>query len=403
MLPVKISDDFFWVGSVNFDCVDFHGYSRSPRGTTHNAYVLKDKKNVLFDTVKQEHMPDMVHYLKNTINPEDIDYFVIHHTELDHSGGLEEMLRLCRPEKVFCSPMGYKSLEKHFDVSGWPLQAVKTGESINCGKNTIRFIEAPMLHWPDSMVSHIPEKKLLISNDIFGQNYATMERFADQVSPEIWEHTLREYYHNIILPYSGQVLKFLDAIRAPGMDIAMIAPDHGLVMRGEHAPRVLDLYRQYAEQKPKRRGLVVYDTMWHSTEKMAACIAAGLCESGVPSRIMPVKNFHPSLIMTELSQCGILAVGSPTHNNTVLQAVAGLLTYIKGLRPKNRLGAAFGSFGWSGEGAKDIVAWLESMKFEQPVPAVSCQYRPSADILEQCRGMGQALGRRLDEVLAGSD
>jgi flavorubredoxin len=377
MNPLEIKKDVFWVGAVDYGSRDFHGYAISPLGTTYNAYVIKDEKNVLFDTVKAPFSSVMQCRLAHVLDPCKIDYIVVNHVELDHAGALPDMINACKPEKIFCSPMGQKALEAHFDISGWPVEVVKTGDSISIGKRSIHFIETRMLHWPDSMLSYIPEDKLLIANDAFGQNIASSERFSDEIDRSVLEHAMLEYYHNIVLPFSQQVLKVLEQIAELQLDIDMIAPDHGLIFRGQEEVRhALSAYKKFALQQPQKRAAIIYDTMWHSTETMAYAIAEGLASVDVPSRIMPLKDKHHSIVMTEVARCGLVVVGSPTHNNGILPAVAGMLTYMKGLRPQNRIGAAFGSFGWSGESVTVISDWLESMGMELPVPPVKDKFVP---------------------------
>lgn len=398
MQPLEIKKDIFWVGAVDYGSRDFHGYSLSPQGTTYNAYVVKDEKNVLFDTVKAPFTSTMLCRLAHVMDPKEIDYIVINHAELDHAGALPELIAACQPEKIFCSPMGLRSLEAHFDISGWPLEAKKSGESLSIGKRTVHFLETRMLHWPDSMFSYIAEDKLLISNDAFGQNIACSERFADEIPRLVLDRAMQEYYHNIVLPYSQQVLKVLDQVAELKLDIGMIAPDHGLIFRTrEDVRHVLETYRDFALQKPRKRAVIIYDTMWHSTEKMAYAIAEGLQAAGVPHRIMDLKSNHHSAVMTELANCGLVIVGSPTHNNSVLPSVAGMLTYMKGLRPQNRIGAAFGSFGWSGECVNIITDWLTLMNMEQPVRPVKAKYVPGHDVMQECFSMGKALGEALTE------
>lgn len=398
MQSLAIKKDVYWIGAVDYASRDFHGYSLSPQGTTYNSYVVRDEKNVLFDTVKTEFTGTMLCRLANLMNPADIDYIVVNHVELDHAGALPRLIELCKPEKVFCSPMGQRAIEAHFgkEWQNWPLEVVKTGDSISIGKRSIHFIETRMLHWPDSMLSFIPEDKLLISNDAFGQNIASSERFADEINREVLNHAMTEYYHNIVLPYSQQVLKVLAQVAELRLDIDMIAPDHGLIFRGkEDVQYALDTYRRFAEQKPQKRAVIVYDTMWHSTQKMAYAIAEGLNSVGVPSRIMDMKDNHHSAVMTEVARCGLVIVGSPTHNNGILPYVSAMLTYMKGLRPQNRIGGAFGSFGWSGECVKVISEALAGMGFELPVDPVKVKFVPGHEVLGQCTAMGSALGEAL--------
>ena len=396
MRPIEIKKDIFWVGGVDYASRDFHGYSLSPQGTTYNAYLVKDEKNVLFDTVKDEFTSTLLCRLAHIIEPSKVDYIVVNHVELDHAGALPELVKACKPEKIFCSPMGLKALEAHFDISGWPIEVKKSGDTLCIGKRTVHFLETRMLHWPDSMFSYIAEDKLLISNDAFGQNIACSERFADELSRAHIDRAMQEYYHNIVLPFSSQVLKVLDQVAEMGLEIDMIAPDHGLIFRGkEEVAYAIETYREYALQKTNKRAVIVYDTMWHSTERMAYAIAEGLQAVGVPYRIMNLKTNHHSAVMTEVAKCGLVIVGSPTHNNGILPSVAGMLTYMKGLRPQNRLGAAFGSFGWSGECVKAISEWLDLIGFEQPVEAVKHKFVPGHETGKQCFEMGKALGEAL--------
>ncbi|MDL2210502.1 FprA family A-type flavoprotein [Desulfovibrio sp. OttesenSCG-928-O18] len=396
MKPLAIKDDIYWVGAVDYSSRDFHGYSRSPLGTTYNAYLVKDEKIALFDTVKAESLELMLRRIREVTDPERIDYLVVNHVELDHSGCLPELVALCKPEKIFCSTMGLQSMNGYFDTTGWPIETKKTGDTLSLGKRTVHFLEARMLHWPDSMFSYLAEDKLLIANDAFGQNIACSERFADEVDRDLLEHAMKEYYHNIVQPYAPQVLKVLKQVGDLGLEIDMIAPDHGVIFRGaEDAAFALEAYRRYATPVWKKRAIITFDTMWHSTEKMACAIGEGLYAAGVPYRILPLKANHHSAVMTELAEAGAVFVGSPTHNNGILPGVADLLTYMKGLRPQMKMGAAFGSFGWSGEGPRMVHEWLEKMGFELPMEPISCKYSPKDDVLEKCFTMGKTMGEAL--------
>lgn len=398
MKPLAIKDDIYWVGAVDYSSRDFHGYSRSPQGTTYNAYLVKDEKNTLFDTVKAESLELMLQRIREIMNPEDIDYLVVNHVELDHSGCLAALVDICKPEKIFCSTMGLQSMAGYFDTDGWPVEAVKTGDTLSLGKRTVHFLETRMLHWPDSMFSYLAEDKLLISNDAFGQNIACSERFAEEIDREVLEHAMKEYYHNIVQPFAPQVLKTLAQAAELKLDIDMVAPDHGLIFRGkEDCAFALETYRRYATPVWKKRALITYDTMWHSTEKMAFALGDGLNAAGIPYRILPVKANHHSAVITELADCGGVIVGTPTHNNGIMPGVADLLTYMKGLRPQKKMGMAFGSYGWSGEGPRIINELLQAMKFETPFDPITCKFAPKQDVLEQCFQAGKAFGQALAE------
>ncbi len=396
MKPVLLTDDVYWIGAVDFNKRNFHGYSRSPQGTTYNAYLVRDEKNVIFDTVDLDYAKTMLCRAAHIMPLDKIDYIVINHTEKDHAGALEKLVARCKPEKIFTSVMGKKFMQAQFNTEGWPIETVKTGDSICIGKRHIHFIETRMLHWPDSMFSYIPEDKLLISNDAFGQNIASTERYADQIDPSRMLKAIKEYYYNIVLPFSPQVLNTLAAAEKLQLDIEMIAPDHGLIWRGKDQVNfILSTYRELAEQKPALRAVIVYDSMWDSTARMAASIGSGLDDEGIPYRLIDLRQNHHSDVMTELADCGAVIVGSPTHNNTFMPAIADTLTYIKGLRPQNRIGAAFGSYGWSGEAPKQIQEWLASMNMELPAAPLRMQFSPKHHQLSECVALGRTVAQAL--------
>ena len=400
MRPVELKKDIYWVGAVDFDIRNFHHYSRSPEGSTYNAYLVCDEKKVLFDTVNAHEFETLVKHISEITDPESIDYIVCNHLEQDHSGALPRIVKLCKPEKIFCSPMGYKSMTNIYNTEGWPIEIVKDGDRLNIGKRNVTFLETRMLHWPDSMVSYLEEDKVLFSNDAFGQNIASSFRFADECDRTVLYDSMKRYYYNIVLPYSPQVLKTLPIVES--LDIDMIAPDHGLIHRGEKSVKfIVDMYRQMAEQKPQQRAMVIYDTMWHSTEKMAYAVCSGLEEVGVPTRLMSVKSNHHSEIMTELANCGAVIAGSPTHNNTIMPLMASTLTYMKGLRPQNRVGGAFGSFGWSGESAKVLHEMLASMGMDMPADFVKCNWTPRHEALRACVELGKTVGEALKKKCQG--
>lgn len=396
MKPVEISKDVFWIGAVDFNKRNFHGYSRSPHGTTYNSYLIRDEKNVVFDTVDNEYAGTMFCRLAKVLPLEKVDYIVVNHAERDHSGALCQLVERCKPEKIITSATGKRFMEAQFDTTGWPIEVVKTGDSISIGKRSIHFVETKMLHWPDSMVSYVPENKLLITNDIFGQNIASTERYVDQVERAELLHAIKEYYYNIILPFSPLVLKALDLIGGMNLDIEIIAPDHGLIYRNrQDCAFIFNTYRELAEQKPKQRAVVVYDSMWGSTGIMASAIISGLVDEGVECELIDMQKNHHSAVMTALADCGAVLVGSPTHNNSVLPEIAGVLTYMKGLRPWNRVGAAFGSYGWSGESAKQIQECLASMGMELPADPLKIAFVPKHEGLAACHELGVKVAKAL--------
>jgi flavorubredoxin len=352
-----------------------------------------DEKITLFDTVKHTHTEQFLETIAKVVDPSRIDYIVVNHLELDHAGCLPELIAAARPEKIFCSPMGRKSMDSYFHDHGWPVETVATGDSISLGRRTATFLETRMLHWPDNMATYIPEDKLLVSSDAFGQNWATSERFADEVDKTLLLGQLGRYFANIVLPFSPIAAKVIATIEQMGLDIDMIVPDHGLMFRGDDVAWVFEAYKRFIAQKPTMKAVIAYDTMWHSTERMADAIADGLTEEGLATRLMSVKMNHHSDVMTEVLDAGAVVLGSPTHNNGILPVMADLLTYMKGLKPQNKVGGAFGSYGWSGEAVKDLTGWLQAMKFEVVEGQPRIMNRPTADALDACRAYGRTIGQ----------
>ena len=395
MIPVEIKPDVYWVGAVDWDIRDFHGYS-TYKGTTYNTYLILDDKITLVDTVKKEHKDQLVKNISLIIDPAKIDYLIVNHVELDHSGAMMQVVDLIRPEKIFCSPMGQKNMLAYNFPAGYPYETVKTGQSVSLGKKTVQFIETRMLHWPDSMFSYLPDDRLLISSDAFGQHWATSERFDDQVdAAELMAHAAK-YYANILLLYSPLVQKLLGDVQKMGLQIDMIAPDHGLIWR-TRPQAILEAYDRWSRQVTAQKAIIVYDTMWHSTEKMAVAIAEGLVQENISTKIFNLHHNHRSEVMTELLDAKAVICGSSTLNNNLLPRMADILTYMKGLKPLNRIGAAFGSYGWSGEAVGQINHYLEEMKFTIADPGIKVNYGPNADDLQACQALGQKIGRMIQD------
>ncbi len=395
MPPCEVKKDIYWVGAIDWNIRDFHGYS-TYMGTTYNAYLVLDEKVTLFDTVKKPFMSDLIHNIHKIVKPEEIDYLVVNHVEMDHSGNMPEIIERIKPEKVFCSKMAEKGLRAHFHRHDWPLEVVETGTSLSLGNRSVTFLETRMLHWPDSMFSYIPEEKLLISSDAFGQHWATSERFDDEVNTrELMAHAAK-YYANIILLYSRLVQKLIKTVGELGIEIDMIAPDHGLIWRGEPG-RIIEAYDKWSRQEAINKAVIIYDTMWHSTETMANAVADGLVQEGVSVKMMSLKASHRSDVMTEVLDAKAVLFGSPTLNNGLFPTIADMLCYMKGLKPRGKIGAAFGSYGWSGEAVKLMTKAMEEMGFDI-AGSVRIQFVPEHEGLKECVDLGRKVARAMKEA-----
>ena len=392
MKPIEVAEGIYWVGAVDWNIRDFHGYA-TYQGTTYNAYLIMDEKVTLIDTVKKEFADEMLHSISQIVDPKKIDFVISNHTEMDHSGGLPRVMhRIGEDKPLICSQMGYKNLARHFKER-WNYKPVENGEEMSLGKRTLTFMETRMLHWPDSMFTYVKEDKLLFSSDAFGQHYAGYERFDDEIGDAIMPHALK-YFANILLLYSPLVLKLVSKVTEMGLAIDTICPDHGIIWRKE-PQKIIKAYVEWSLQKPRKKALVIYDTMWQSTKKMAESIATAIAEEGVDAKPLHLRSCHRSDVMTEVLDAGAVVVGSPTLNNGLFPTVSDFLTYMKGLRPQNKIGAAFCSYGWSGEAMNLISNELKAMKFDVIDPGVKIQYVPDGKGLEECRQLGRNIGKRL--------
>jgi len=402
MQPVTLKPDIYWVGAVDFNLRNFHHYSRSPQGSTYNAYLVCDEKTVLFDTVSARYYDELVRHISAVVEPQKIDYLVCNHLEQDHSGVLPRIVELCKPEKIFVSPMGEKSISGIYNTEGWPIQVVKDGERLNIGKRNITFLETRMLHWPDSMVSYLEEDKVLICNDIFGQNVASSSRFVDEYDRSLLLRAMKDYYQNIVLPYSPIVLKALDRIASLKLEFDIVAPDHGLIFRTpEDIAFVVNSYRDFAEQKPRLGAVIAYDSIWSATATMASAIGEGLFDEGVPYTMIGMQENHVSAVMNALADASALILGSPTRNNMPMVSMMGLMAHIKGLRPQNLVGATFGTYGWSGEAPRLMAEELASIKVDMVGEPLRAFFAPKAEDLVKCRALGAEVGRALKAKIAG--
>jgi flavorubredoxin len=390
---IKISDHVYWVGAIDWAIRDFHGYA-TRRGSTYNAYLVVGEKIALVDTVKRPFVPELLARVASVVDPGRIDWVIANHAEMDHSGGLPEAVRVIQPEKVLASTNGVSALCSHFDC-GHEITPVKDGESLRLGELTLHFVEARMLHWPDSMATYLAEDQVLLSNDAFGMHLASSERFADQLPAGVLDEEAARYYANILMPLSPLVAKMLEKVRQLGIEIRTIAPSHGPVWRDPG--RIVSHYASWSAGERAEKVVIVYDTMWGSTERMALAIAEGVIAEGVSAKPMSLKANHRSDVAAELLDARALVVGSPTLNNNVFPSVADVLTYLKGLKPRPLVGAAFGSYGWSGEAPKQAAETLSAMKVELVGDPLTTKYVPDGEVLRRCLELGRLLAAKVKE------
>ncbi|GAB6905700.1 FprA family A-type flavoprotein [Desulfosarcina cetonica] len=389
MKPIQIADGVYDVGVIDWNIRDFHGYS-TYRGSTYNAFLIIDEKIALIDTVKAPFADQLISNISQIIDPAKIDVVISNHTEMDHSGSLPKLMQVVGANKpLYCSKMGAKNLAAHFP-DAWDYHPVKDGEELSLGKRTLAFIETRMIHWPDSMFTYLKEDHILFSSDGFGQHYAGCEEFDDQAGEEAMVQA-KKYYANILLLYAPRILKLIEKVVASGIQIDTICPDHGIVWRKEPG-KIIDAYLRWSRQETEEKAVVVYDTMWKSTETMAYAIADGIAATGVMVKPIHIRSSHRSEIMTDVLDAAAVVVGSPTLNNQMFPTVADVLTYMKGLKPIGRIGGVFGSYGWSGEAVKLVAAELEAMNFQMIDGGPRLLYVPGEEGIAACKAYGKQIG-----------
>lgn len=394
----KITDRVYWVGAIDWGLRDFHGYATS-RGSTYNAFLVTgETKTVLIDTVKAPFKEEMMRRIASVVDPQQIDVIVSNHSEMDHSGLLGIVSREVNAETVYASTQGAKALAQHGILDN--AVAVKDGQTLDIGGGTLTFFETRMCHWPDSMVTYLDADKLLFSQDAFGMHLASNERFADQIESGVLNYELTKYYANILMHLAPFIEKALVKLAPLREKIDIVAPDHGPIYRTtDDIDAVLASYARWSSQEKIRKAIVVYDTMWESTAKLARMVAEGISSRGVSVRVLPLSGSHRSDVATELLESAALVVGSPTLNNGLFPTLADCLTYLKGLKPKTLIGAAFGSYGWSGEAPKLLHARLEEMGVKLLQDPYRCRYVPAEDDLVAARQLGEAIGQKvIDEI-----
>jgi len=389
-MVTELTKNVYWVGVVDWGLKTFHGHELSThRGSTYNAYLIRDEKTVLVDTVWGPFQDQLLANIREVVDPSTIDLVVANHSETDHSGSLPAVMREAPEATLVVSKRGAESVEGHYHQP-WPFQKVGTGDKINIGENDLVFVEAPMLHWPDSMFTYLTGHHILMPNDAFGQHYATAFRFNDQVNQqELYEEALK-YYVNILTPFSDRVLKKIDEVLGLGLPVDMIAPSHGVLWRDDPL-QIVKQYQTWAAQEPEPRAAILYDTMWNGTRRMAEAIGAGLADRDVDYKLVHAATTDRNDALVEVFRSRLIVVGSPTLNNDVLPTIAPLLYDLKGLKFKNKLGAAFGSYGWSGEAVKRIEAHFGDCRIPLVREGIRCKWQPRAEDLEACRAFGREL------------
>ncbi|HLG29266.1 MAG TPA: flavodoxin domain-containing protein [Candidatus Brocadiales bacterium] len=396
MNKIKIAEGVYWVGAIDWNARSLHGGNYTAHhGTSYNAYLIIDEKITLVDTVHGQFAEEMIARIKEVIDPVRIDYVVCNHIEPDHSGALPAVMKIIPQAKVICTIRGKEGLLKHY-FGNWNFLTVKTGDEISIGKKTLRFIEASLLHWPDTMFTYIKEDALLLPNDAFGQHFASSQRFADEVEEGIVMDEAAKYYANILMPFASLVVKKLEEIQKSNIQIKTIAPSHGLVWR-ENPEKIINAYLRWAKGEAKKQALVIYETIWGSTEKMAMAILQGIQDDDVEARLYKISATDHSDIIKEVLEAKAILIGSPTVNNSVLPNVASLLEELKELKPTGKIACAFGSYGWGSGAVRTIEEKFKQAGMEIFEPGLTTKWVPDADELKKCHELGKRIAVEINE------
>jgi flavorubredoxin len=392
MDKVTLAEGINWVGVVDWNLRDFHGYV-TRRGATYNAYLISDEKTALVDTVKYLFSTELLRNISEITNPEKIDYIIINHVEMDHSSSLPIIAEHAKNATILASARGKDAIIEHYGAD-FRIETVKTGDELKLGKRTLRFVEAPMLHWPDSMFTYVVEDKILMPNDAFGQHLATSQRFDDEVDEHVLMEEAAIYYANILMPVAPLITRKIQEIIQMGIAPAMIAPSHGIIWRSNPS-KIIKAYLDWSAGLSRNKVVVVYDTMWGSTDKMARAIAEGAISEGVEVKLLKLRASELSEVVTEILDAKAVVVGSPTLNNQMFPTLSSFLTYITGLKPKGKLWSFFGSYGWGGGAVRGMVEAARKAGFEVHEPGIEVKYVPDQEDLKKCFEFGRQIAAKI--------
>ena len=392
MNKISLTEGINWIGVVDWDSRDFHGYV-TRRGTSYNAYLIQDEKIALVDTVKHTFSSELLRNICEFVDPSKIDYIIINHVEMDHSSSLPAIAQHAKNATIVASKRGKDAIAEHYS-SDFEIQVVNTGDTLKLGKRTLSFVEAPMLHWPDSMFTYVVEDKILMPNDAFGQHLASAQRFDDEVDGHVLMEEAATYYANILMPLAPLITRKIQEVVKMGIPIEMIAPSHGVIWRSNPS-KIIKAYADWSSNTSKNKVVIVFDTMWGSTNQMARAIAEGVTSQGVDVKLMKLRAANRTEVMTEILDAKAVVVGSPTLNNGMFPTIGSFLTYATGLKPKGKLWSFFGSYGWGGGAVKNMTEIAQKAGFQTNEQKIEVKFVPESEDLKKCVEFGQQIATKI--------
>jgi flavorubredoxin len=389
----QLKNDIHWVGAVDWNIRNFHSYI-THRGSSYNSYLIVDEKVALIDFVKAPFAEEQVARVTEVIDPKKVNYIVANHAEPDHSGSIRRLLEICPNAEMVATERCINTLRRYYgdDIKATPIEKMP---SLKLGRRSLTFVPVPMAHWPDSMVSYMPEEKLLFSNDAFGQHLASSGRFDDEVDEAELMQEASTYYANILMPLWRSVSRALKALE--GIKIEMIAPSHGVVWRKDPG-KIVSAYQGWVAGVSRKRAVVVYDTMWGSTQILAMAIANGIASKGVEVRVHSLGASPSSDVIADILEAKAVIVGSPTLNNHIFPTVAAFLAYMRGLKPVNKIGAAFGSYGWAGGAKKVVETEMQASGIQMVESDIDFVFKPNGNEVKRAYTFGQMMGNKVLEI-----
>ena len=391
----QITKDVFSVGVIDWNMRNFHGNTFiTKNGVTYNSYLINDNEPALIDVVHKGFEDEFIKNILEIISPEKIKHVILNHLEPDHSGAIEYMAKVLKNAKFYGTAKLKEGLLKYYDLN-IEINVVKTGDKINLGNNTLTFVEIPMVHWPDSMITYCPEKKILFSNDAFGQHIATNKTFTDEIKQDILWQEVTKYYANILWPLGPMIEKSINNLLTMNLPIDFVAPSHGLVWRN-NINKVIEKYLSWTKNEVKNKVVVVYETMWGSTQIMAREIVRALTNNNIEAKMFDIAKTDFAEVAYEMLEAKAFVIGSSTHDNEMLAYIAGYMHFLKGMKPKNRIAVSFGSFGWAGGAVKEIATNLSSFGIEV-IDQISAKFKPNKEEMEKCYQAGEKLSKALLE------
>ena len=388
----SLADGINWVGVVDWNIRDFHGYI-TRRGTSYNAYLIQNEKTALVDTVKHTFSKELLRNVCELVDPAKIDYIIVNHVEMDHSSSLPVVAKYAKNATIIASARGKDAIIEHYGAD-FNIQTVKTGDTLKLGKRTLTFVEAPMLHWPDSMFTYVVEDQILMPNDAFGQHLASAQRFDDEVDENVLMEEAATYYANILMPLAPLITRKIQEVVQMGIPIDMIAPSHGVIWRSDPS-KIIKAYADWSANASKNKVVIVFDTMWGSTDKMARAIAEGVASEGVDVKVLKLRAANRTEAMTEILDAKAVVVGSPTLNNGMFPTIGSFLTYATGLKPKDKLWSFFGSYGWGGGAVKSMTEMAQKAGFQVNEASIQVKYIPESEDLKKCFEFGQQIAAKV--------